>query len=143
MPITLGYASFMDDTSQPPEAEYNGAPTAPAPGPASWLIQRQIQPQTLEGAKREAQFIRAEKYADATAQGWPYPLPNGSSRRIPLTSEFIGGLHQTCQQVLFAESRSIPTANRIPLRTDEGNFDRPKNEVFDNVAAAIADLGDL
>lgn len=141
MPTTAGYATPLDDTAQPASVSYDGAPSVPAPGPATWVIQRQIQPQTLEGAKREAQFIRASLYSTATAPGWPYPLPNGSSRRIPFTAEFIGVLWQTCQQVLFAESRSVTTAQRIPIRTDEGNFDRPKAEVYDNVARAIADLG--
>lgn len=141
MPTTAGYATPGDNTAVAPTVAYDGAPSAPAPGPATWVIQRQIQPQTIEGARREAQFIRAAKYADAVAPGWPYPLPNGSSRRIPFTPEFIGGLWQSCQQVLFAESRSVTTAQRIPIRTDEGNFDRPKAEVYDNVAAAIRDLG--
>jgi hypothetical protein len=141
MPTTAGYATPTDDTAQPPTFAYDGVPSAPAPGPATWVIQKQIEPQTLEGAQREAQFIRAAMYADAVAPGWPYPLPNGSSRRIPFTSEFISGLWQSCQQVLFAESRGVPTAQRIPIRTDEGNFDRPKAEVYDNVAAAIRDLG--
>jgi hypothetical protein len=141
MPTTAGYVTPTDNTSQPPSRSYDGAPSAPAPGPATWVIQRRIQPQTLEGAQREAQFIRAAKYATATAPGWPYPLPNGSSRRIPFTPEFIGTLWQSCQQVLFAESRSVTTAQRIPIRTDEGNFDRPKAEVYNNVAAAIRDLG--
>jgi hypothetical protein len=141
MPTTAGYATPTDDTAQPASVAYDGAPSAPAPGPATWVIQRQIVPQTLEGAKREAQFIRAAMYATATAPGWPYPLPNGSSRRIPFTPEFIGTLWQVCQQVLFAESRSVTTAQRIPIRTDEGNFDRPKAEVFNNVATAIRDLG--
>jgi hypothetical protein len=141
MPTTAGYATPTDDTAQPASVSYDGAPSAPAPGPATWVIQRQIQPQTLEGAKREAQFIRAAMYATATAPGWPYPLPNGSSRRIPFTPEFIGTLWQSCQQVLFAESRSVTTAQRIPIRTDEGNFDRPKTEVYNNVATAIRDLG--
>lgn len=143
MPVTLGYQFSTDDTQVPASYSYNGAPSAPAPGPAEWVVQRQILPQTLAGAKREAQFVRQELYADAIAQGWPYPLPNGSSRRIPFTAEFIGGLWQVCQQVLFAESRAVPTAQRIPLRTDEGNFDRPKNEVYNNVAQAIADLGEF
>lgn len=141
MPTTAGYATPGDNTALAPSVSYDGQPSAPAPGPASWVIQRQIQPQTIEGARREAQFIRAAIYADAIAPGWPYPLPNGSSRRIPFTAEFITTLWQSCQQVLFAESRSVPTAQRIPIRTDLGNFDRPKAEVFDNVAAAIRDLG--
>ena len=141
MPTTAGFASNADDTAGPTTRDYDGAPTAVPPAMANWRIQRQIQPQTLEGAKREAQFIRAAKYAEATAAGWPYPLPNGSSRSVPFTPEFIGTLWQSCQQVLFAESRSVPTAQRIPIRTDEGNFDRPKTEVFDNVALAIRDLG--
>lgn len=141
MPTTAGYATPTDDTAQRPSVSYDGTASAPAPGPANWVIQRQIQPQTLEGARREAQFIRAAKYAEATAPGWPYPLPNGSSRRIPFTPELVSGLWQACQQVLFAESRSVTTAQRIPIRTDEGNFDRPKAEVYDNVARAIRDLG--
>jgi hypothetical protein len=141
MPTTAGYATPTDDTAQPATVAYDGAPSAPAPGPATWVIQRQIQPQTLEGAKREAQFIRAAKYADATAPGWPYPLPNGSSRRIPFTPEFKTVLAQACIEVLFAEGQGVPTAQRIPIRTDEGNFDRPKAEVFANVATLIRDLG--
>ncbi len=141
MPTTAGYATPTDNTAQAPSVAYDGAHSAPAPGPASWVIQRQIQPQTIEGARREAQFIRAAMYAAAVEPGWPYPLPNGSSRRIPFTAEFIAGLWQSCQQILFAESRSVPTAQRIPIRTDAGNFDRPKAEVYDNVAAAIRDLG--
>jgi hypothetical protein len=141
MPTTAGYATPTDDTAQPASVSYDGAPSAPAPGPATWVIQRQIQPQTLEGAKREAQFIRAAMYATATAPGWPYPLPNGSSRRIPFTPEFISTLWQVCQQVLFAESRSVTTGQQIPIRTDEGNFSRPKAEVYNNVATAIRDLG--
>ena len=141
MPTTAGYATPNDNTALAPSVAYDGQPSAPAPGPASWVIQRQIQPQTIEGARRDAQFIRAAKYADAVAPGWPYPLPNGSSRRIPFTPEFVSSLWQVCQQVLFAESRSVTTAQRIPIRTDEGNFDRPKAEVYDNVATAIRDLG--
>lgn len=141
MPTSLGYATPGDNTAQAPTVAYDGQPSAPAPGPASWVIQRQIQPQTIEGARREAQFIRAAMYAEAVEPGWPYPLPNGSSRRIPFTAEFITGLWQSCQQILFAESRSVPTAQRIPIRTDMGNFDRPKAEVYDNVAVAIRDLG--
>lgn len=140
-PKTSGYATFGDDTTQPPNRDYDGQPSAPAPGPATWVIQKEIRPQTLAGAKREAQFIRAVKYADATAIGWNYELPNGSSRRIPFTEEFVNSLHQSCQRVLFAESRGIPTANRIPIRTDELNFDRPKGEVFDRVARFILDFG--
>ena len=141
MPTTAGFATNADDTAGPTTRDYDGAPTAAPPASATWVIQRQIQPQTLEGAQREAQFVRAAKYAAAVAPGWPYPLPNGSSRRIPFTPEFIGTLWQVCQQVLFAESRSVTTAQRIPIRTDEGNFDRPKAEVYDNVARAIRDLG--
>lgn len=138
---TGGFSGALDDTTGPTNRDYPGQPSAPAPGPATWIVQRQVEPQTLEGAKEQAQFIRAEKYSTATAVGWPYPLPNGQSRRIPFTSEFITGLWTSCEQVLFAESRGVPTANRIPIRTDVGNFDRPKNEVYDNVAAAIRDLG--
>jgi hypothetical protein len=141
MPTYLGYATPLDDTAQPASVAYDGAPSAPAPGPATWVIQRQIQPQTLAGAKREAQFIRADKFATATAPGWPYPLPNGSSRRIPFTPEFKTVLAQACIEVRFAEEQGIPTAQRIPIRTDEGNFDRPKAEVFLNVATLIRDLG--
>ena len=142
-PETDGFQLATDDTAGAPTRSYEGAPSAPAPGPATWVVQALVQPQTLAGAKQEAQFERADKYREAVAPGWPYPLPNGNTTRIPLTKEFIGSLYSTCAEILFAESRAIPTGNRIPIRTDMGNFERPKDEVFDNVATAIRDLGSV
>lgn len=143
MPVTAGFQSEFDDITGPTNKDYQGQPSAPAPGPATWIVERQVQPQTLEGAKEQAHFLRAEKYSTAVEPGWPYPLPSGNSRRIPFTSEFILGLYQSCAQVAFAESRGVTTAQRIPIRTDIGNFDRPKAEVYDNVAEAINALGEF
>ena len=142
-PETDGFQLATDDTAGAPTRAYQGAPSAPAPGPATVAVQALVQPQTLAGAKQEAQFERADKYRVAVAPGWPYPLPNDNTTRIPLTKEFIGSLYSTCAEILFAESRAIPTGNRIPIRTDMGNFERPKDEVFDNVATAIRDLGSV
>ena len=142
-PETDGFQLATDDPAGAPTRGYEGAPSAPAPGPATWVVQALVQPQTLAGAKEEAQFERADKYQAAVAPGWPYPLPNGNSRRIPFTREFIDILYTSCAKIQFAESRSIPTAPRIPIRTDMGNFDRPKIEVYDNVAQAISDLGSV
>ena len=139
MPRTAGFSNWRDDLSGPTTRDYDGAPDQAAPDiTASWVIQRAVQPQTLQGAKNEAMFRINDQYEQVTAIGYPYLLPgNGNIRRIPFTREFIQDLHAACATVDFAQANGRNVDARIYIETEIGNYLRPRVEVAGNVSDMI------
>jgi hypothetical protein len=139
MPQTAGFSNWQDDLSGATTRDYDGAPDKAAPDvSASWVIQRVVQPQTLQGAKNEAQFRINDQYEQAIAIGYPYLLPgNGNIRRVPFTSEFVKDLYSSCAVVDFAQAQGRNVSAQIYIETEVGNFLRPRVEVAGNVADMI------
>ena len=99
-PETLGFDHFTDDTSRKPTKAYQGVAVTNGAKVATWVVQAEIKPESLENAISTTLVLLDSLENEVRSKGWAWP---DSPHRVPIdtkTAEQLSSLGATLNEIV-------------------------------------------